>query len=230
MAGQPREIGDNAFSSKSTAEEFYRQILNKGSIGRDLDDGEFRVLMDLLALHPRVTEKIGVGVTRFSIGTSEYGTRAFLLHREDGSHEDFSYLKCIGGDHKPFSEFSRACRRSVEGRIHEWKASQMDGKTVRCAVSGEVVTFREAHVDHKPPQTFSVIVKAFTIAGDIDLLAVRYRRSSIFGVELEDTGVADAFDRFHKKMAVLRIVRAAENLRTSYAARITPTAKDGVLP
>lgn len=188
-----------------------------------------RDILDLLALHPRNDEKFGIGVRTVSIELNEYGTRGFVLHREDASREDFSYLKCIDGDHKPFTECSRACRRSVEDRLHAWKADQMDGHVVKCAVSGQIVTCAEAHVDHKAPLTFSVIVKAFAVSKAIDLSIVRYARTDICGVEFVEPGLVSQFDAFHSQMAVLRIVHATENLRASYRARITPTAKDGTL-
>ncbi len=229
MARQPIIVGDRAFATKAAAKKHYRLVLNVDPAGRFLDETEFRDVMDLLALHPRYTEKIGVGVQAVSITVNEYGTRSFILHRDDGSLEDFSYIKCVDGDHKPFVEFSRACRRSVESRLHDWKAAQMDGRTTRCAVSGEVVTFSEAHVDHKPPLTFSVIVKAFAVANNIDLLRVRYNRAGVVGVAFFDPSLSSQFDAFHARMAVLRIVRDTENLRASYGARVTPTEKDGTL-
>lgn len=185
--------------------------------------------MDLLVLHPRYAEKVGIGVQSISIKPNKYAKRTFILHRMDNSQEEFSYIKCVDGDHKPFDEFSRACRRSVEERLHDWKATKMDGRIVKCAISGEIVTFTQAHVDHKPPLTFSVIVKGFAVSKGINLSDVRYTRKGIIGVEFTESALTAAFDIYHSKMAVLRIVRSVENLRTSYAARVTATAKDDTL-
>jgi len=94
---------------------------------------------------------------------------------------------------------------------------------------GEIVTFTQAHVDHKPPQTFSVTVKGFAVAKNISFTDVQYTRKGIIGVEFTESALTEAFDIYHSKMAVLRIVNAVENLRTSYAARVTATTKDGTL-
>ena len=229
MARKSKTIGERNFSSATEAKNYYRQILNSGEVSRLLNEFEFAALMDLLSLHPRSVDKIGSGVHAFTIELNEYKKRAFILHRVDGSKEDFSYLKCIDGDHNPFTEFSKACRRSVENRLRLWKVNQMNGNVAKCAITGKIITIDQAHVDHKPPQTFSVIVKSFVVARDIDLSSVKYVRKNINGVELEDVNLASDFDQFHTRMAVLRIVCATENLKASSAARVTPTAKDGTL-
>jgi hypothetical protein len=229
MARQSKTIGERSFRSATEAKDYYRQILNSGHVGRTLTELEFAALMDLLSLHPRSVDKIGNGVRAFTIELNEYKKRAFFLHRVDGSKEDFSYLKCISGDHNPFTEFSKACRRSLENRLRAWKVSQMDGNVTKCAITGKTIAIDQAHIDHKPPLTFSVIVKSFVVARNIDLSTVKYVRKNINGVELEDVNLASDFDKFHSQMAVLRIVYAVENLKGSSAARITPTAKDHTL-
>ncbi|TVU19005.1 hypothetical protein EJB05_35128, partial [Eragrostis curvula] len=56
-------------------------------------------LMEALKFHPRADEKIGVGIREFKIGLnpSHPSTRCFILQRNDGTTEDFSYNKCVLG-------------------------------------------------------------------------------------------------------------------------------------
>ncbi|MDF1741137.1 MAG: DCL family protein [Verrucomicrobiales bacterium] len=230
MAGQKTIIGELEFSGKGKAKDFFKAILNAGEVGRRVNDMEFEHLMDLLIRHPRADEKIGSGVESVSISChSKYGNRFFKLHRIDGTEDDFSYPKCIDGDHNPITEFSYACRRAVEKRLHRWKTQQMDGNYLKCAITGESLTFSQAHVDHKSPLTFSVIAKSFMVANSIDLAKLEYNRIGIIGVEFSDKALAEKFDLFHTKMAILRIISAKENLKGSHSARVTPTKKDSVL-
>ena len=58
---------------------------------------DFQFLMFVLEKHPKVAEKVGVGVSRILVDKNEvYNSRCFYAIRIDGSKEHFSYLKCLG--------------------------------------------------------------------------------------------------------------------------------------
>jgi hypothetical protein len=75
--------------------KIYRAILYKYSIGEYLKGQDFDNLLDLLKKHPRSVQKIGVGIKGLLVDSDGYGGRCFYLIRQDGTKENFSYLKCL---------------------------------------------------------------------------------------------------------------------------------------
>jgi hypothetical protein len=55
------------------------------------------VLRAALALHPQANEKIGCGITHFSVRSADFGTKCFWVNRPDGTMEKFSYMACVCG-------------------------------------------------------------------------------------------------------------------------------------
>ena len=84
----------------------------------------------------------------------------------------------------------------------------------------------EAHVDHRSPHSFSVIVKFFVDAKSIDLKQVAYEREGLYGAELADQSLATEFRTWHTKTAVLRIIEASRNLAKAPLARVKLTKAD----
>ena len=91
----PQTIGHLRFDTKGAAEEFIQGILYRYDIKVPVTGDDHEFLMDLLKKHPKAIEKIGVGVKHFTIEPSKGGTRCFYVTRIDGSHDDFSYAKCL---------------------------------------------------------------------------------------------------------------------------------------
>ena len=60
-----------------------------------VEDAE--VLLAILQLHPDAKEKIGVGVTHFSVRSADFGSQCFWVNRIDGTTEKFSYRACFHG-------------------------------------------------------------------------------------------------------------------------------------
>ena len=108
------EIGENIFSTKKEALEFYKEILNSYRVGQELKDEDFELVYNLLKIHPDSIEKIGVGVSQLRVERDDYSTQCFHLVRSDGTKENFSYIKCINGEPNDFTNFSKACRKTVE--------------------------------------------------------------------------------------------------------------------
>jgi hypothetical protein len=134
----------------------------------------------------------------------------------------------INGLPTDIQKFSRACRFSVHDRIRKFKIQKFKNRPVRCVISGEIVEWEECQVDHKSPLTFSVIVKSFIVANDLNISTIEYTYNNSREKFIDDS-IAEKFYEFHKKMAVLRIVSTKENQKLSGSARVKPTQKDGVL-
>jgi len=153
----------------------------------------------------------------------------FLGETDEGNYKDiFSYRLAINGSLTDMQTFSRACRFTVHERIRKFKIEQFKNRPVRCVISNEIVEWEECQVDHKSPLTFSVIVKSFMIANNLDISKIEYTYHNSREIFVDET-ISKKFYDFHRQMAVLRIVSTTENLKLSGSARVKPTQKDTVL-
>ena len=89
-------LAGKKFHSKIRCRNFIRWILNNTE-NKIINSQEFDIILALLNKHPRAKQKIGCGVLYFATRKSpcRRGQKYFIIHREDGSEEDFSFYKCL---------------------------------------------------------------------------------------------------------------------------------------
>jgi Protein of unknown function (DUF3223) len=97
MPAKPITIGSLNFAKRGDANTFLRDMLNRYDIGDRVSAADEGVLRAALPLHPQADEKIGCGVTHFSVRSADFGTKCFWVNRLDGTTEKFSYKTCIRG-------------------------------------------------------------------------------------------------------------------------------------
>ncbi len=152
------------------------------------------------------------------------------LVRVDGSKEVFSYLKCINGKSKPLAKFSKTCRETISEDLRNVKLAYFKKHStkgqVKCQETGELCKWEELNVDHRQPNTFSVIVDRFMELNQIDLTAIEYIEIADGINHFADLGLAENFRKYHKKKANLRLVAKGKNLGRSHQARIGRQQKD----
>jgi hypothetical protein len=210
-------LGGETFTAKAHAEQRARSILHGGPVPRCLTGNEAAFVADLLALHARATEKIGPGIRGLWVKGNLYGAAGFFIERVDGTWMDFSYKKCLTPQ-TIRTQALQAMRRAIAEQVHAFKVSAYtEGsvalRLVRCAISGELLPWEDAHVDHAYPDTFVALVDAF-LAGrreTVDHVSVAPHPSGQ-GVILGDAGWALAWQAYHRERAVLRIVKARINI------------------
>lgn len=232
---KPVELRELRFNTQKEAKAFFGSILNAHEEGEELEGEEFNYVEQLLENHPRASEKIGVGIERIVVGLNpERNGKCFYVVRKDNSFDDFSYHRCIDGEPNAFTTFAAACRRAVYEDIQDFRAKisaeidHPEGK-VKCAISGQMIHWRDAVIDHKPPKTFSVLVNLFQVAKQIDMSKIEYDRELIGGVKFRDKKLSEEFRQFHRQAALLRVVSRHKNSATAHQGRITPTKQDRVL-
>ncbi len=226
----PIEIGENKFPSKKEALEFYKRILNSYEIGETLNSTDFDNLFSLLEIHPNKNEKIGCGIDHFRIGIAKFNTKSFELVRTDGSFEFLSYTKRINKPKDKFSKFRIACRQAIQTDLINLKQSYFKEKAkkgkVKCQETGDFSTYEELNIDHRQPNTFSVIVDRFKEIKNLDLEKIEYLQINGGPNELADKKLETEFRDYHKDKAILRLVKKELNLSRAYQARIGKTKKD----
>ena len=224
------EIGSKRFSTKKEALNHFRNILNAYEFGQQLNGLDFSDVMSLLDTHPRLKDKIGIGIKEIRVGKTRYDKKAFELIRFDDTTEFFSYIKRINSPKSDFTKFAQACRQIIQEdlrivKLEYFKNYSKHGQ-VKCQESGELAKYEELNVDHRQPNTFSVIVDRFIEINDIDIKSVKYRIVDGAPDELLDDELADKFRDYHRQKAILRIVKKQFNQRRAFQGRIQRQKKD----
>lgn len=227
---KPFKIGEIEFVTKKEALTHYKTILNAYDFGEELTKNDFNDLMVLLETHPRVKEKIGVGIDKVRIAKVQYNTKSFELVRIDGSTEFFSYTKRINAPKTNFTKFREACRQAIQDDLRSVKLDYFDKNSkkgqVKCQESNELAKYEELNVDHRQPNTFSVIVDRFIELNNLDIEKVEYIQVDGGPNELKDDRLKQDFRKYHQDKATLRIVKKDLNLGRSFQARVYRQKKD----
>lgn len=220
-------IGSLTFNTKSEVFSFFQKILHAYRPGESLKDEDFQHVWALYCQKKseRKFQKIDRIVVNQHPGYKKIKCFQFEV---DGQFYPISFRHCLNGKPLDFTKFSMACRQAVAHGLREFKKERFKSRPVRCAVTNEIVEWDECHVDHKAPLTFSVIVKSFLVANQVNFEDIEYI-SDDHKVCFSDQHLAQRFVEFHRGMAVLRIVSAKQNHKLSAVARIKPTKKDGKL-
>ncbi|MCA0858789.1 DCL family protein [Phaeobacter italicus] len=207
---------------------FFKAMLNRYLPGDRVNDEDALDLAALLERHTEYISKVGSGVNHFEVMMTEHGTQCFRIIRTDGSGTDFSYRNCI--TQRPPSrkqEVSQAFRRAVRFDLYKARdaffAAHGDAMgNATCAVTGERITRGDAHMDHRPPMTFEVIVTTFLCSRGLSLDSVPLTTGQDDQVspEVTDQVLAEAFRTYHAAVARLDLVRNTINLAQASRHRL----------
>ena len=186
--------------------------------------------MELVKEHPNPDRKIGSGIEKVRIAKLRFSTKAFELVRIDGTSTYLSYTKRINKPKTKHSKFSKVCRSTIQNDLRQvkleyFKKHSKKGR-VKCQETNELLKWEELTVDHRQPNTFSVIVDRFVEVNDIDVKDVKYISEKGLPDKFQNQKIADKFRNYHSKLANLRIVNKNLNLGRSHQARIKRQKKD----
>ena len=224
------KIGDKEFKYKKDALFFYKTILNSYEFGDILSEKDLKSLISLLEIQLDKKELIGSGINTVRIAKLKFNTKCFEIIRTDNSTGYFSYTKRINSPRKNFTKFSEACRQAIQKDLREVKQKYFDrfsvkGK-VKCQETNELSSWTELNIDHRQPNTFSVILDRFIELNNIDIENVKYVEIDGGPNELANSELKQKFIQYHKEKANLRIVRKENNLSRSHQGRINKQKKD----
>ncbi|MCZ2074203.1 MAG: DCL family protein [Bryobacterales bacterium] len=235
---KPVEIGTRSFRTQKSALDYYKEILHRYQDGQRITDpGDHAGLVALIERYDPVLDAVGEPTKgggqiahferRLNTGTG-WSSSGFWVVRQDGSATDFSYIDAVKGKPKGISQdFHSACRHAVSldlilAKKQAFEQYGDDQGRVECELTGKMVTFEDAHLDHAWPY-FSHLVSGFRAARgwsrDIPDGIVSAPADGQTTATFLDTEVADAFRAFHHDQAVMRILSREANLQTSSSAR-----------
>jgi hypothetical protein len=213
----PYVFGEETFRTKKEATAFIRGILYRYPLKQPLAPADFTFMLAVLERHPRAAEKIGVGVKAIHIEKEEdWTTRQFVVTRVDGTHTEFSFVKCIHPASK-LQDFKKACRDLVANDIKQFRHARFAGAPggqLQCPITGLPMTRLDSHVDHEPPLTFDSLVEQFIREESLDIDAVEITGSGDRQMRkgFTDADLAVRWKQFHRSHARLRVVSGAANL------------------
>jgi hypothetical protein len=225
---KPVERATRSFETQGDATAFFKAVLNSYRPGERVSDENALDFAALLERHSEYGAKVGCGVSHFEVMMTERGTQCFRIIRSDGSGTDFSYLHCVS--QRPPSrkqEVSQAFRRGVRFDLYDasdsFFATHSDPDClISCAATGERIRRDEAHMDHRPPMTFEVIVTTFLAGRGLSLndVPLTTGQDDQVSPEVTDRALCEEFRAYHAKVAVLDFVRNTVNLAQASQNRL----------
>lgn len=226
----PIIIGELEFNSKKDALLYFKIILNSYVFKQKLNQKDFVDVCQLIGIHENATDKKSIGIKEIVIEEVRYKTKCFKIVRTDSTTEIFSYTKCINGSFSQMTKFSRTCRDIVCEdlrlvKLQYFKDNSVNGK-VKCQETGELCTWEELNVDHRQPNTFSVIIDRFVEVNHLSIDKIEYDEIMDSVYTFKDGTLSEKFKKYHKEKANLRLVKKDKNLRRSHQGRICRQKKD----
>lgn len=223
-------IGDKEFKFKKDALNYFKDILNSYGPAQIVNENDFKDLVGLIENRPDKDKKIGCGIESIQVIEVRYNTKCFELIRKDNSKEIFSYRDSIKGKSKPLTIFSKACRETISDELRNVKLAYFKKFSskgeVKCQETGELCKWEELNVDHRQPNTFSVIVDRFIEVHRIDINTVEYIEIMDGVHHFANIDLAENFKKYHRDKANLRLVKKELNFGRSHQARINRQKKD----
>jgi hypothetical protein len=138
------------------------------------------------------------------------GTRCFVVHRVDGSSTDFSFYSCITAPDST-ALARKAMRRAIADQVTEFKRASAARGPLVCAVTGQALSWDNAHVDHAP-SVFAALADDWAArVGGYPAIRLTPAADGQMGRTLTP-GDAEAWADFHRANAQLRIVSRLANL------------------
>lgn len=252
----PTIIGENIFKHKKDALAHYKNILNSYDFGDLLKDDDFDDLIDLLNYdysfygEEKVEENVlenkdeeinadsitnelkeDLVIADIRIAKVQYDSKCFEIVYSDFTTDYISYLLILNRPKIDFSkDFNRACRNAIQNdmRMVKLRYFQINSKKghVKCQETGELHKWENLVVDHRQPNTFSIIVDRFKEVKQIEVNKIEYYYDDGNKLLFKDQSLMQDFMNYHKEKANLRIVKKEKNLSRTGMARIKQSSSD----
>ena len=161
----------------------------------------------------------------------QFNTKCFEVFYSDNSSQYISYLMIINNTkYTPEKLFYVACRNSIHYDINSVKQRYFDDHSikgiVKCQETRVLSKWTDLVVDHRQPNTFSIIVDRFKEVNKIEVGIIEYTSDDQNNIIFKDRNWAETFRNYHTEKATLRIVRIECNSSRTGMARLKRTSKD----
>lgn len=208
---------DDDFKEEETeeiqSEEYFE---NSVQLRLDLDE----------KIAPEDIEIIDIKVDSF-----DYKNKRFMAILNNLETWHFSYLWIINRPKEnPDRIFITACRDIVRDDIYKVKkkfySENAKNGLVKCQESNELSKWEDLVVDHRQPNTFSVIVDRFKEINNLDVTQIEYKFTKDDRFVFKNEELNKSFQNYHKQKANLRVVRKELNGSRASMARFKQSTRD----
>ena len=212
---KPISVAGYDFPTKGAAKEFIAALRDRYPDGVIIPDPDSAFLTELLTIHPEAPDKIGCGISHFTVATDSVfrRTRHFVVHRTDGKHTDFSFHSCVDGrNHR--RDRLEAMRRAIESSILRFRDATFAAGQIVCPFSGAVLAPQTCHIDHSPPMTFLALVERWltSLGLSIEDVAITPPADNQTVTRMIDRVQMESWVDFHDRHATLRAISPRANL------------------
>lgn len=240
----PLKIGNKKYKLKKDALNYYKDILNSYEFGELLSDEHYNDIIDLLNFdetyfdnHPEFiktsekTKNESYKIIGIRIGKVQYNTRCFELLYKNGETDFISYRYRINKRKRnSFNDFRVAARNVVQNDLNNVKQEYFKKHSkkglVPCQETKLLSKWKELVVDHRQPNTFSIITDRFIELNNIELNKIEYKTDENNFFVFKDLELSKKFKNYHKEKATLRVVRKERNSSRAFQGCIKIQNKD----
>lgn len=210
-------------------------IENFKTIDKSIKTGRYHVAKEMASLDYRPIfsdfSERELEIIDIKVSQVQFNTKCFEIFYSDETSHYISYLMIINKTkYTPEKLFYVACRNSIHKDIQRVKQDYFDKNAVKgqvkCQETGILSTWTELVVDHRQPNTFSIIIDRYKEVNKIDLDSIEYISTDQNHIVFEDNKWTESFKQYHKDKASLRIVRIECNSSRTGMARIKRSSKD----
>lgn len=172
-----------------------------------------------------------ISVVDIRIGRFQFNTKCFEVVYSDGSTWIISYRVFINKTKmSPRSIFNKVCRHTIQQDLifvkQNYFKEYAKNSKAPCQESREYLKYEDLVVDHRQPNTLSVIIDRFIELFDIDVVGVEYVYYPDKLTTFKDDDLSIKFRKYHKEKALLRVVNKDLNLSRSGMARLKEMKDD----
>ncbi len=244
---KPIQIGEKLYKSKSEALLYYKIILNSYDFGENLNEKHFENVIDLLIYDEEINNNSNeecdsevlieeleqeLFIENIRVARVQFNTKCFERIWSDGSSDYTSYIFLINQPQKDVDRyFTIACRNTVQKDLinlkqQYFKNNTLGGGNVKCQETGHICKWDNLVVDHRQPNTLSIIIDRFKEVNQLDISGVEYIVNEDNLILFKDEGFVERFRNYHKEKANLRVVKKELNSGRASMGRIKQNSKD----
>ncbi|MBA4277469.1 hypothetical protein [Flavobacterium sp.] len=175
--------------------------------------------------------EVEISIEDIKVARVQFNTKCFEIFYSDKTSQYISYLMIINNTkYTPEKLFYVACRNSIHNDIKAVKQEYFDKNSmkgqVKCQETNILSNWNELAVDHRQPNTFSIIIDRFKEVNKFELDTIEYTSNDQNHIIFKNDNLTEQFRKYHMEKASLRIVRKECNSSRTGLARIKRTSKD----
>lgn len=204
---------------------------NDSEISLELRDGQ---LNDIVTLEIARIESEEVWIDDIKVSKVQFGSKCFEVCFSDKSSQYISYLMIINNQsYTPEKLFSIACRNCINRDLITVKLDYFNKNSVRglvkCQETGKLSKWNELVIDHRQPNTLSIIIDRFKEVNVIEISGIEYKSENSSIIIFKKYELTQKFIAYHQDKANLRIIRKECNAARASMGRVKRNTKDLVV-